>query len=126
VQPGLVEPATALSLRERFGQPFFALLDFAKLASIAGQIEDDFLQVGTIMNRRLIVLVGIFVLLLGTMMILPALGKHKQRNYAALSSGAGILTHDGPAMNFMVSPGAFRLPLAAQARRSTVSKGAEY
>jgi hypothetical protein len=39
-------------------------------------------------KRRLMVGVGIFVLLFGITMILPALGKHKQRNQAALSAGA--------------------------------------
>lgn len=42
----------------------------------------------TFMNRRLIILAGIVGLLLGTMMILPALGKHKQRNQVAISAGA--------------------------------------
>ena len=40
------------------------------------------------MNRKLSLLVGIFILLLGTTMILPALGKHKQRNQPALAAGA--------------------------------------
>ena len=44
----------------------------------------------TFMNRRLIILVGIVGLLLGTMMMLPALGKHKQRNQAAISTGANF------------------------------------
>ena len=42
----------------------------------------------TFMNQRLIILIGILGLLLGTMMLLPALGKHKQRNQAAISTGA--------------------------------------
>ena len=41
----------------------------------------------TFMKRRLIIGVGIFILFLGITMILPALGKHKQRNQAALSAG---------------------------------------
>jgi hypothetical protein len=40
-----------------------------------------------IMKRRLIIGVGIFILFFGITMILPALGKHKQRNQAALSAG---------------------------------------
>jgi len=42
----------------------------------------------TFMNRKLSLLVGIFILLLGTAMILPALGKHSQRNRPALAAGA--------------------------------------
>ena len=42
----------------------------------------------TSMKRKLTVLVGIFILLMGTAMILPALGKHKQRNQVAMSTGA--------------------------------------
>ena len=44
----------------------------------------------TFMNRRLIILIGIVGLLLGTMMILPALGKHKQRNQATISTGVNF------------------------------------
>jgi hypothetical protein len=39
-------------------------------------------------KRTAIILAGVFILLLGITMILPALGKHKQRNQAALSTGA--------------------------------------
>ena len=42
----------------------------------------------TFVKRKLTILAGIFILLLGTTMILPALGKHKQRNQAAMSTGA--------------------------------------
>ncbi len=45
-----------------------------------------------IMTKRLIASVGIFILLLGVTMILPALGKHKQRNVAALSAGASYVS----------------------------------
>lgn len=43
-----------------------------------------------IVNGSIIVAVGIFILLLGTTMVLPALGKHKQRNQEALSAGASF------------------------------------
>jgi hypothetical protein len=45
---------------------------------------------GQVMKPRLISLIGVLVLLLGTIMILPALGKHKQRNHADMSAGAGF------------------------------------
>ena len=45
-----------------------------------------------IMKKRIIIGVGVICLFLGTTMILPALGKHKQRNQAALASGATFFT----------------------------------
>jgi hypothetical protein len=45
-----------------------------------------------IMKKRLIIGIGIFVLFLGVTMILPALGKHKQRNYVAFSTGANYFS----------------------------------
>jgi len=44
------------------------------------------------MNRKLALLVGIFILLFGTAMILPALGNHKHHNEAALAAGANYFT----------------------------------
>ena len=44
----------------------------------------------TFMKKIMIILLGIFVVFIGTGLILPALGKHKQRNYAALSAGANF------------------------------------
>ena len=45
-----------------------------------------------IMKKKIMAGVGIFVLLLGVTMILPALGKHKQRNHAALSAGTNYFS----------------------------------
>ena len=44
------------------------------------------------MNRKLALLVGIFILLIGTAMILPALGNHQHHNEAALAAGANYFT----------------------------------
>jgi len=44
----------------------------------------------TFMTRKLTILTGIFVLLLGVCMILPSLGKHKQRNQSALAAGTNF------------------------------------
>ncbi|HSY19436.1 MAG TPA: hypothetical protein VK815_13930 [Candidatus Acidoferrales bacterium] len=44
------------------------------------------------MNRKLALLVGIFILLFGTAMILPALGNHKHHNEAALAAGANYFS----------------------------------
>ena len=44
------------------------------------------------MNRKLAFLAGIFILLLGAMIILPALGKHKQRNQPALAAGSSFFS----------------------------------
>ena len=42
------------------------------------------------MKQKLTILVGIFILLLGVCMILPSLGKHKQRNRSALAAGTNF------------------------------------
>lgn len=41
-------------------------------------------------KTMIIILLGIFVVFIGTGLILPALGKHKQRNFAALSAGVNF------------------------------------
>lgn len=57
----------------------------------ANVLKSEFKKVErNIIKRELMVAVGIFVLLLGVTMILPALGKHKQRNHAALAAGANF------------------------------------
>jgi hypothetical protein len=57
----------------------------------ANALNGEFKKVGReTVKRRLTTLVGVFVLLLGTAMILPAVGKHKQRNRAALIAGTGF------------------------------------
>ncbi len=42
--------------------------------------------------KTLIILVGIFILLMGTAEILPALGNHKHHNQAALEAGANYFS----------------------------------
>jgi hypothetical protein len=64
----------------------------------------------TSMKRPLIILAGIFVLLMGTTMILPALGNHEHHNQAALSAGANYFTIEW-AHNEMVGL-AWEIPLA--------------
>src|SRR5882724_3302737 len=44
------------------------------------------------MNRKLLILAGIFIVLFGTAMILPALGNHQHQNEAALAAGANYFT----------------------------------
>jgi hypothetical protein len=46
----------------------------------------------TFMNRKLAILAGIFIVLLGTAFILPALGNHKHHNQASLAAGANYFT----------------------------------
>jgi len=59
----------------------------------ANALNGEFKKVGReTVKRRLTTLVGVFVLLLGTAMILPALGKHKQRNRAAIVAGMSFFS----------------------------------
>jgi hypothetical protein len=69
---------------------------FKSAVWIIGQahaIKNEFKKIErNIMKRRLVVAIGILILFLGVTMILPALGKHKRRNYAALSAGANYFS----------------------------------
>jgi hypothetical protein len=59
----------------------------------ANALNGEFKKVGReTVKRRLTTLVGVFVLLLGIAMILPSLGKHKQRNRAAIVAGMGFFS----------------------------------
>ena len=73
-----LDPQTAFEAAiQHLGRPQLLKTEFNKTES-------------TFMNRKLILLVGIFILLLGTCMILPALGQHKEHNHDALAAGANF------------------------------------
>jgi len=53
----------------------------------AAALKKEYRKIGgNVMKRRLLLLFGIFGLLFGTAMIVPALGKHKQRNLSTIAS----------------------------------------
>jgi hypothetical protein len=62
---------------QRIGQPKMLKSEFKKSER-------------TFMKRKLTILVGILILLLGVCMILPSLGKHKQRNQTVLAVGTNF------------------------------------
>jgi hypothetical protein len=87
-----------IHLREEIGQQMKLGLNEQKAFEISTQrigqpkmLKREFKKSKrTFMKKTMIILFGIFVVFIGTGLILPALGKHKQRNYAALSAGANF------------------------------------